>query len=325
MEVSYFINNSCNLQCKHCYIGLESDSNCLSADEWQKVFIDCIALGALTFGNVGKEPTLAWKKTLKILRFFKEQRALVPRLRYGIVTNGVTLSGKKIDELAEANPTYIDMSFDGTETVHDSIRGNGMYRRTFENLSKFPEELKQRVFVSFTANYQNLRVFADMLDDLYGIGIRNFLISPYVSTEVGTNDGWKELLVGDGLLAAFAHVLRRTDNIVQWGRYENLQLYIKSDYMTSRGLMDELVKRGSIRKDQLMIDDYGVLFNQYQFGSNSLFFNYIPFDDTFIRSVRIGHDGFVSSCHAMFFNDAKYHDLAIGNVRNIPIREILHR
>ncbi|MEK7149320.1 MAG: radical SAM protein [Patescibacteria group bacterium] len=322
MEVSYFINNVCNLSCRHCYVGTTNTVNRLTVREWQKLFKDCMGLGALTFGNVGKEPTVVWEDTLALLQWFKKEKLALPRLRYGIVTNGILLDEKRVTELAHANPTYVDISFDGNEMMHDYIRRKGSYLKTKANLDKFSTELKKRVFISFTVNALNIGTFAALVDDLYQIGIRQFLISPYVSTEVGLNDGWKELVVDDCVVVLFAKSLLAGD-VVDWGHYEDLRVYLKSDYTTSHGVMAKFEREKIISRDDLMIDNYGVIFNSYHRGSNIVYFNYIPFNDSFVRSVRFSHDGYVSNCYDMFFDNEAYHQLAIGNVQQIPIQEIL--
>ncbi len=326
LEISYFVNNECQLSCRHCYVGPKETEGSLSVGEWQEVFAECLRLGARTFGAVGKEPLLVWDKTLALLRWFKEQKEtqqpLDLMLRYGLVTNGIALDERKIADLAEVSPTYVDISFDGTKPLHDHLRGQGMYDRVFSNVAKFPDELKQRVFISFTANRVNNGSLSALVDELYSIGIRNFLISPYVSTRVGVNENWPDLVDDDATIALYAQRLLGGEQ-VDWRKYTHLRIYFKTDYTTSRGVMDELVLRGIINPGEMLIDEYGTIFNRYVFGSNEVYFNFIPFDDTLIRSVRIGHDGFVSGCHAMFFGDERYRSLASGNVRETLIGTIL--
>jgi len=326
-EVSYFINNECQLDCKHCYVGIKRADRALSLDEWKRVFADAITLGARTFGNVGKEPTLSWDKTLGLLQWFQEQKAVqlsgdLP-LRYGLVTNGIALTGQKIAQLAEADPTYVDVSFDGNEERHDYIRGRGMYRRTFDNLMGFPDRLKEKVFVSFTLNAINDGSLGELVDALYGIGMRNFLVSPYVSTEVGPNQNWPRLVIRDSACAEYAQRLLAGGRI-NWQKYSGLRVFFKTDHVTSGGVAEQLLSQGMIRKNNLCIDRYGTIFDQHDLGSdNVVYFNYIPFDDTLIRSVRISHDGYVGGCYAMFADDETYHHLASGNVRGVSLREIL--
>jgi len=85
--------------------------------------------------------------------------------------------------------------------------------------------------------------------------------------------------------------------------------------------MEKLAHRGIIDKHNLFIDDYGVIFNKYTFNANDVYFNYLPWDTSYVQAIRISHDGYVSNCFDMFFSD--YPERAIGNVREKSIMEIL--
>ena len=74
LEVSYFVNNVCNLVCKHCYVRYEEQTGDLSIEKWKSIFDELIQKGALTFGNVGKEPLLSPAKTFELLEYFKKRR-----------------------------------------------------------------------------------------------------------------------------------------------------------------------------------------------------------------------------------------------------------
>ena len=85
--------------------------------------------------------------------------------------------------------------------------------------------------------------------------------------------------------------------------------------------MEKLVHNRMINKQKLFVDDYGVIFNKYSFNGNDVYFNYLPWDDFLVRSIRISHDGYVSNCFDMFFPN--YSERAIGNVRKNSINAIL--
>ncbi|MBC8525824.1 MAG: SPASM domain-containing protein [Candidatus Cloacimonetes bacterium] len=85
--------------------------------------------------------------------------------------------------------------------------------------------------------------------------------------------------------------------------------------------MEKYVNVGIIKKNNLFVDDYGVIFNKYTFNKNDVYFNYLPWDDFLVQAIRISHDGYVSNCFDMFFSE--YPERAIGNVRTQSIREIL--
>ena len=316
LDVSYFINNVCNLRCKHCYVAYEENKNALSVGEWKRVFDELISMGALTFGNVGKEPTLTWKETKELLYYFKEKRQIIPKLRFGFVTNGTLLNSTKIEELEKIQPDYIDISLDGTKGVHDYIRGEGNYYRIMNNLKILSQYTSiSRVFIIFTIMKSNIFSIADTVDTIYNIGIRNVLFSPYV-----TLDKTDELYLPDKVIIEEIEKLI-SGKLIDFNRYNGLNLYIKNDYTTTFGLMEKLAHGGIIDKHNLFIDDYGVIFNKYTFNANDIYFNYLSWDTSFVQAIRISHDGYVSNCFDMFFSE--YPERAIGNIREKSIREIL--
>ncbi|MDO9399508.1 MAG: radical SAM protein [bacterium] len=317
LEVSYFINNRCNLQCRHCYVGYENGKDSLSIKDWRKVFDECIEIGGLTFGNVGKEPLLSWQKTKNLLLYFKEQREEKPKLRFGLVTNGLLLNEKKIEEINKINPDYMDISLDGTEKVHNAIRGKDTYNKLMANLLLLSRyDLLKKVFVSFTINRLNCDCIAEVVETVYKIGIRNFLLSPFIT--LNTNE---ELYLADMFILPRMNKLVQGD-LIDFSQYDDLNIYVKNNFSSpSSSLMVELVNERIIDKKNIFIDEYGVIFNKYSFNGNTVYFNYLPWDNAFVQAIRISHDGYISNCYDMFFKD--YPNRTVGNVREKSIREIL--
>ncbi|MEK6647084.1 MAG: radical SAM protein [Candidatus Firestonebacteria bacterium] len=320
LNVSYFINNICNLKCKHCYVGYAIKDNALTIKEWEHVFDECIELRALTFGNVGKEPTLNWRETIDLLTYFKEKRKQNPRLRFGLVTNALLLNRERSSELCEINPSYLDISIDGNEKIHDTIRGRGTYSEIMANIKSFPPHLLNKVFISFTANRLNLHTIPELIDDVYEIGVKNILISPYVSTNVKGNIDKDNLYAKDeDIITEIKRMLN--GELINFNHYDNLSIYVKNDYTVSLSLMKKLVRERIIKKHSLNVDDYGAIFSKYVFNGITIYFNYIPWDNSFMPVIRISHDGYVSNCYDMFFDN--YQERTIGNVRDKSITEIL--
>lgn len=316
LEVSYFVNNVCNLRCRHCYVGYNETGGALSVAEWQRVFDDLVSIGARTFGNVGREPLLTWDKTRKLLVYFQRKRESMPELRFGLVTNGTLLDATKIGEINQIQPDYLDISLDGTKSVNDYVRGQGNFDKTVSTLVVISKcELVGKVFISFTANKLNLSTMSSMVDMLYDLGFRRILISPYVTLD--ETDGL--YLSNDEIIDWTEKLL--TGRVVNFSKYRGLSLYIKNDYATTLALMEEFALRGIIDLENLFVDDYGVIFSKYTFGGNEVYFNYLPWNDFLVRAIRISHDGYISNCLDMFFKD--YPERAIGNVRTKPISQIL--
>lgn len=316
IEISYFVNNVCNLNCKHCYVGYEEPRNTLSVDEWQKIFDEALNLGALTFGNVGKEPLLAWDKSVRLLHFLRQKRDRNPRIRYGLVTNATLFSDKKIVQLIDADPTYLDISIDGTREIHDYIRGSGNYDKSVSAIGRIIERapyFSDRLFISFTLMGRNndISLIRKMIEELQERGVRRFMISPYV---ISINQDGDDIGITKEQAVDIYKILKTEAN--SWLKKRD-QLLLKVDYDTQKPLMDLLVERGVIELDKLMIDSYATIFNKF----GNVYINYIPISRTLVRDIRISHDGFVSGCYDMFFRD--YPSRARGNLREKKLAEII--
>lgn len=319
LEVSYFVNNRCNLSCRHCYVGYEQTDGELSVGEWSETFDRLIERGALTFGNVGKEPLLSSDKTIAIMQHLAKRREEIPALRFGFVTNGTLLNGSVVKDLEAVAPDYIDVSLDGSERVHDSIRGSCNYERTVENLRGLPSGLSEKVFLSFTLMKPNVGEFRRIVGDMSALGLTKFLVSPYVATP-GSNG---ELFISDEEVVDFYERVADGSEI-KFADLPQIEIILKSDYDSQKALMDRLVERGVIDLGNLSIDEYGVIFNRHvQGGGSEVVVNYMPFSDTLSRAVRISHDGYVGGCLEMFHKD--YPERARANLRDKKIEEILGR
>jgi len=320
LDVSYFVNNKCNLHCQHCYVGYSNSNDDLSISEWKNTFDELIDLGALTFGNVGKEPLLVWEKTSELLKYFQGKRRENPKLRYGLVTNATLFNEEKIKELDKLNPDYLDISIDGTEQIHDFIRGKGNYQRTYNNLKKIKEiapNLLKKIFISHTFMQPNKKALEQTVQEMNRLGINNFLISPYVKT---IHDEGNLGLENKEIADIYENI--KAGRTIDFSKTQNLEILLKTDYDTQKPLMDLLVDRDIIDVNNLLIDEYGVIFNKEEKGNNSrVILNYIPVPETLTRAIRISHDGYVGGCEEMFHKN--YPELAVGNVKEEPIKEIL--
>ena len=323
LDVSYFVNNSCNLNCKHCYVGYNRSCGDLSAEEWKKVFEDLVKIGATTFGCVGKEPLLTWDKTKEILEFLKMKKGVNSRIRFGMVSNLTLATRDIVEDLVKIMPDYLDVSLDGIFEKHDYIRGEGSFGKTFENLKLIGQvspELLGKVFVSFVLMKHNKSNFRDMILKLSEIGIKNILVSPYITAESEKKKFAKDLMVEEEDVIDF---YREIVSAEFFEGLDDVEIILKNDYDTLKDLMDKCASEKLIDVDNLLIDEYDVIFNKYSFGSNNVIINYIPKSNLFSKEIRISHDGFVGNCYAQFFEDYPEHEKVIGNVKNESVEKLL--
>ena len=161
----------------------------------------------------------------------------------------------------------------------------------------------------------NVQCTNEVIKIIYDMGFKNILISPYVTLNK------KDMLyiADDKIIATIQKLLK--GELIDFSNYKELNIYIKNDFTTTRPLMGKMSNLKIINKDDMLIDDYGVIFNKYELGNNIIYFNYMPFDTSFNTAIRISHDGYVSNCLDMFYEN--YPERAVGNIREKGIKKIL--
>src|SRR2546422_4228042 len=156
-EVSFKLTNRCDLRCTHCYQWNEAGYHhqLTPAEKHEDLDLSIVekvleATRALR-SNVylwGGEPLVyrEWDGLVDLL-------AKDPRWT-AICTNG-TLIEKRLESLLKISGRLeVSISLDGFETEHDSIRGNGSFRRTLEGIRLLREQKKADAYLGeITVNF----------------------------------------------------------------------------------------------------------------------------------------------------------------------------
>src|SRR5437870_13508797 len=163
MYGSVDVNNICNLHCTHCYWWLNrKEEQDMSVEDWrciikekfkkQRIFVTTL---------VGGEPMLR----PDIIELFCEE---MPK-RVCVVTNG-TYPLKQYDGLY-----FYWVSLDGTELVHDNIRGKGSYERTKKNIldyiagpGRHGKPAWKDIWLTMTINSENYMTVEDLVEERRG-------------------------------------------------------------------------------------------------------------------------------------------------------------
>jgi Fe-coproporphyrin III synthase len=127
MYGSVDVINICNLHCTHCYWWLNRKNDGqdhLSAEEWRVIIRNTFKKKHIFVVTlVGGEPTMR----PDIIEVFCEE---MPK-RVCVVTNA-TYTLKRFDNLY-----FYWVSMDGSEKIHDQIRGNGSYSKAKQNILEY--------------------------------------------------------------------------------------------------------------------------------------------------------------------------------------------
>jgi radical SAM protein with 4Fe4S-binding SPASM domain len=148
------ITDRCNLQCRHCYIG-EGFHQDLSKDQIQKVFEEFEEIQGLRLLLSGGEPLLHshfWEVN-DLLRNFA--------FRTVLLSNGTLVT----QEVAKRLRVHeVQISLDGMEEGHESLRGRGTFKKTLMAIDHL-QEVNIRVSVATMIHRKNLSEF-DLLASL---------------------------------------------------------------------------------------------------------------------------------------------------------------
>lgn len=118
------ITDKCNLTCRHCYIKNRGNKE-LPMKQVKEILVEFEQMQGLRVLISGGEPILHSR--------FEEINEMLPQffLRKVLFSNGILLDINKIKKL---NVDEIQISIDGLERAHDSLRGKGTYRLAIKSL-----------------------------------------------------------------------------------------------------------------------------------------------------------------------------------------------
>jgi 12,18-didecarboxysiroheme deacetylase len=149
--VVWNVTRRCNLKCVHCYSRSEDldYENELSFEEGKALIDDLAEFGSPVILFSGGEP-LVRRDILDLIGYAtdKGRRAVLS-------TNGTLITEALAGRLKELGLSYVGISLDGLEEVHDSFRG---VRGTFERVMRAIENCKGaglKVGLRFTINKRN--------------------------------------------------------------------------------------------------------------------------------------------------------------------------
>jgi sulfatase maturation enzyme AslB (radical SAM superfamily) len=158
------VNNVCNLHCTHCYwwLNRKNEEKDLSAEEWREIIKKTFKKQHIYIVTlVGGEPTMR----PDIIQVFCEE---MPR-RVCVVTNG-TYRLQRFENLY-----FYWISLDGTEIVHDNIRGKGSYAKTKQNIFDYTagpcrkgKPAWKDIWITMTINSLNYNTVEDLVEEWKG-------------------------------------------------------------------------------------------------------------------------------------------------------------
>lgn len=150
--VVWNMTRRCNLKCVHCYaqaLGTDGQDE-ISTAQAKSIIDDLAAYGAPVMLFSGGEPLV--RQDLVELAHYATQKGM----RAVISTNGTLITKQKAKELKEVGLSYVGISLDGMEAIHDRFRGvPGAFRKALEGIENCQAE-GLKVGLRFTINKRNV-------------------------------------------------------------------------------------------------------------------------------------------------------------------------
>jgi len=129
--VVWNLTRTCNLHCAHCYTdsyskGYEGE---LTTEEALRVIDDLAQFGVPVILFSGGEPLLR-RDLFQLIRYAQERG-----IRGVLSTNGTLVTPEVARQLQESGLSYVGVSIDGPEQVHDKFRGKkGAFRESLQGI-----------------------------------------------------------------------------------------------------------------------------------------------------------------------------------------------
>ena len=163
--VVWNMTKRCNLKCVHCYAHAQGESGAdpISTDQGKAIIDDLAAFGSPVMLFSGGEPLV--RSDLPELA----QYAVSKGMRAVISTNGTLITRQKAQELKAVGLSYVGISLDGGEEVHDHFRAvPGSFKKALKGIENCQAE-GLKVGLRFTINRRNqteVPKLFDLLRDL---------------------------------------------------------------------------------------------------------------------------------------------------------------
>lgn len=200
--VSFTVTNACNLRCQMCgqwstdgYVrtGQGRHGRPLTANEWCRLADECAGHGVTSILLRGGEPFML----PGIDRLIEHLHSL--GMYVSIDTNGTRL-GDFAALLVELGRIHVTVSIDGTEPVHDAVRGvHGCFRQIATQLARLTEldhGQPQRVSrsICFTISPWSLPSLGELPAVARQLGVGTICIVPYCYLSLAAGEQWQREL-----------------------------------------------------------------------------------------------------------------------------------
>ncbi|MCM2338882.1 MAG: radical SAM protein [Burkholderiales bacterium] len=179
--------NDCNLKCLHCYdwkdpvTSLTFEQNLVVLDNFV-VFLKKMEMdGEISF--TGGE-TLLYYRLIELIDYTKSQDVYIKPY---VLTNGTIPPKTELLECLIRNDVGVQISIDGTEMVHDEIRGTGNYYKAVNGIKTYLAA-GLKVSVHYVIMRRNIKAIPEFIREMERLEVKRINFSSLVPIGPGAQE-----------------------------------------------------------------------------------------------------------------------------------------
>ena len=163
------VTRSCNLRCKHCLNSSgEAIPNQLSTEEFRNLIKELAKEGVQDIRFTGGEPLLH-KEIYDLIKLASDNGVYT-----SIGTNGTLITEGVAKKLKNSGLKKAVVSIDGTEKMHDFVRGEGNFKKAIKGLQNLIDQ-EINVRVNSVIMRSNMNAVISLAKELHKKGIHVFI------------------------------------------------------------------------------------------------------------------------------------------------------
>ncbi len=212
------ITNRCNLRCRHCFVFREGNPNKPRGEMDSGTMVAKLA----ELRNRHDIQTMLWMGGEPLLRpdVLREGLKLFPR-------NHVTTNGT-IDLIELPDCIYV-ISLDGPPEINDAVRGEGVFARVMDTLSRVPEAFGPTVMSQCAVTRKNEDALEELVERLRPTRIEGLTFSFYVPREKDDSDlTWGSLQRRDKAVREAMRLKEKYPDFI-WNNRRTLELTLSEN------------------------------------------------------------------------------------------------
>jgi len=197
--------NSCNLRCRHCYdwknpvVPLTFEQDLVVIDNFV-AFLKAMEMDgeiSLTGGE-----TLLFNRLPELINYIKNHDVFIAPY---VLTNGTIHPEADVLECLVRHHVGVQISIDGTEAIHDEIRGAGNYRKSVANIKELLASGLE-VSVHYVIMRRNMGAVQGFIEDMEDIGIKRVNFSCLVPIGPGAQEEMLTPVENRDMIEGIAHL-----------------------------------------------------------------------------------------------------------------------